>query len=98
MLGRHRIRVNAIAPGVVETQLTAPWLRTEEQRRDRSSFYPLGRVGQVDDIANAAVYLCSDEAGWVSGVTLLVAGGLMATSDVFRITRKYNPVPESMKI
>jgi NAD(P)-dependent dehydrogenase (short-subunit alcohol dehydrogenase family) len=97
-LGRHRIRVNAIAPGVVETQLTAPWLQTEEQRRDRSSFYPLGRVGQVDDIASAAVYLCSDEAGWVSGVTLLVAGGSMATSDVFRITRKHNAVPESMKI
>jgi NAD(P)-dependent dehydrogenase (short-subunit alcohol dehydrogenase family) len=97
-LGRHRIRANAIAPGVVETQLTAEWLKTPEMRQDRSSFYPLGRVGRVDDIANAAVYLCSDEAGWVSGITLLVAGGSLATSDVFRITRKHNPVPAEMRI
>jgi NAD(P)-dependent dehydrogenase (short-subunit alcohol dehydrogenase family) len=97
-LGRHKIRANAIAPGVVETQLTADWLKTPEMRQDRSSFYPLGRVGKVDDIANAAVYLCSDEAGWVSGITLLVAGGSLATSDVFRITRKHNPVPAEMRI
>jgi NAD(P)-dependent dehydrogenase (short-subunit alcohol dehydrogenase family) len=97
-LGRHRIRANAIAPGVIETQLTAGWLKTPEMKQERASFYPLGRVGKVDDIASAAVYLCSDEAGWVSGITLLVAGGSLATSDVFRITRKHNPVPEDMKI
>jgi len=97
-LGRHRIRANAIAPGVIETQLTAEWLKTPEMRQDRSSFYPLGRVGKVEDIASAAVYLCSEEAGWVSGVTLLVTGGSLATSDVFRITRKHNPVPDSMRI
>ena len=78
-LGRHRIRANAIAPGVIETQLTAEWLKTPEMRQDRASFYPLGRVGKVDDIANAAVYLCSDEAEWVSGITILVAGGSQAT-------------------
>jgi NAD(P)-dependent dehydrogenase (short-subunit alcohol dehydrogenase family) len=97
-LGRHRIRANAIAPGVIETALTADWLKTPEMRQDRASFYPLGRVGKVEDIASAAVYLCSDEAGWVSGITLLVAGGSLATSDVFRITRKHNPVPQEMKI
>ena len=97
-LGRHRIRANAIAPGVVDTQLTADWLKTPEMREERSSFYPLGRVGKVEDIASAAVYLCSDEAGWVSGITLLVAGGSLATSDVFRITRKHNPVPPGMRI
>ena len=97
-LGRHRIRANAIAPGVIDTALTADWLKTPEMRQERASFYPLGRVGQVEDIANAALYLCSDEAGWVSGITLLVAGGSLATSDVFRITRKHNPVPEGMRI
>src|SRR5256885_12481270 len=49
--GKDRIRVNAIAPGVIETRLTEPWLRTQEQRADRASFCPLNRVGVPDDIA-----------------------------------------------
>jgi len=96
--GKDRIRVNAIAPGVIETRLTEPWLRTQDQRADRASFYPLNRVGMPDDIAGAAVYLCSDEAGWVSGNVLYVTGGQLATSDVFRWVRAHNPVPDSSKI
>ena len=96
--GKDRIRVNAIAPGVIETRLTEPWLRTDEQRADRASFYPLGRVGKPDDVAAAAIYLCSDEAAWVSGNVLYVTGGQLATSDVFRWVRANNPVPESSKI
>jgi len=97
-LGKDRIRVNAIAPGVIETRLTEPWLKTEEQRADRASFYPLGRVGVPADVAAAAVYLCSDEAGWVSGNVLYVTGGQLATSDVFRWVRKHNPVPDASRI
>jgi NAD(P)-dependent dehydrogenase (short-subunit alcohol dehydrogenase family) len=97
-LGKDRIRVNAIAPGVIETRLTEAWLKTDEQKADRASFYPLGRVGVPDDIAGAAVYLCSDEAGWVSGNVLYVTGGQLATSDVFRWVRKHNPVPDSSRI
>ena len=96
--GKDRIRVNAIAPGVIETRLTEPWLKTEEQKADRASFYPLNRVGQPEDIAGAAVYLCSEEAGWVSGNVLYVTGGQLATSDVFRWVRAHNPVPDSSKI
>jgi NAD(P)-dependent dehydrogenase (short-subunit alcohol dehydrogenase family) len=96
--GKDRIRVNAIAPGVIETRLTEPWLRTEVQRADRASFYPLNRIGVPDDIAGAAVYLCSDEAAWVSGNVLYVTGGQLATSDVFRWVRAHNPVPDSSKI
>ncbi len=96
--GKDRIRVNAIAPGFIDTRLTEQWLRTEDQRADRASFYPLNRVGIPDDIAGAAVYLCSDEAEWVSGNVLYVTGGQLATSDVFRWVRAHNPVPDSSKI
>jgi len=97
-LGGDRIRVNAIAPGVVETRLTEAWLRTDEQKADRASFYPLGRVGVPDDVAAAAVYLCSEEAGWASGNVLYVTGGQLATSDVFRWVRQHNPVPDASRI
>ena len=96
--GKDRIRVNAIAPGVIDTRLTEPWLRTPDQKADRASFYPLNPVGVPDDIAGAAVYLCSDEAAWVSGNVLYVTGGQLATSDVFRWVRAHNPVPDSSKI
>ncbi len=96
--GTHGIRVNAVAPGVVETELTAPWLQTEEQRADRASFYPLNRIGTPDDVTAAALYLCSAAAGWVSGITLPVCGGQFATSDIFRWVRAHNFVPDAAKI
>lgn len=97
-VGKDRVRVNAIAPGVIDTALTAPWLATDEQRMDRASFYPINRVGVPEDVASAAVYLCSDEAGWVSGNVLYVTGGQLATSDVFRWVRAHNEVPEASRI
>jgi NAD(P)-dependent dehydrogenase (short-subunit alcohol dehydrogenase family) len=89
-LGQHRIRVNAIAPAVVETPLTAPWLATEEDRRTRGAFYPLRRVGRPEDVAAAAVYFASDEAAWVSGAVLLVSGGAVMTSDPYRYLMRVN--------
>jgi NAD(P)-dependent dehydrogenase (short-subunit alcohol dehydrogenase family) len=89
-LGQYRIRVNAIAPALVETPLTAPWLATEADRRTRAAFYPLRRVGQPDDVAAAAVYFASDEAAWVSGAVLLVSGGAVMTSDPYRYLMRVN--------
>ena len=93
--GQYGIRVNAIAPAVVETPLTAPWLATEQDRRERAAFYPLRRVGQPADVAGAAVYFASDAACWVSGSVLLVSGGAVMTSDPYRYLMRVNrPVRE----
>ena len=89
-LGQYRIRVNAIAPAVVETPLTAPWLATDEDRRARAAFYPLRRVGRPEDVAAAAVYFASEEAAWVSGAVLLVSGGAVMTSDPYRYLMRVN--------
>ena len=94
-LGQYQIRVNAIAPAVVETPLTAPWLATPEDRQLRSAFYPLRRVGQPPDVAAAAVYFASDEAAWVSGAVLLVSGGAVVTSDPYRYLMRVNRPPSA---
>jgi meso-butanediol dehydrogenase/(S,S)-butanediol dehydrogenase/diacetyl reductase len=85
--GRYGIRCNAIAPGTIRTPI---W----QERIDRDpvvfqrlvKWYPLGRVGEPDDIANAAMFLASDEAGWITGTVLRVDGGLLAGN--FRMTRE----------
>jgi NAD(P)-dependent dehydrogenase (short-subunit alcohol dehydrogenase family) len=87
-LGQFRIRVNAIAPAVVVTPLTMPWFPNEAVRGERSNFYPLGRLGQPEDITAAAVYLASGEAAWVSGAVLLISGGAVYTSDPYRYLMK----------
>ncbi len=96
-LGRHNIRVNAVAPSLIDTKLVARHLATDDQRTDRASFFPINRVGTAEDIAGAVIYLCSDEAGWTSGETLLVAGGQKAASDAIRWLRRVNPVPDGAK-
>jgi NAD(P)-dependent dehydrogenase (short-subunit alcohol dehydrogenase family) len=78
-LGRHGIRVNAIAPGGTVSGLTA-WLVTgsSDNLADANTKIgvsnPLGRAGQPEDIANAALYLASDEASYVNGLVLVVDG------------------------
>src|SRR5438874_484082 len=85
--GAFGVRCNAIAPGTIRTPI---W--QERVDRDPSVFerlvkwYPLGRVGEPDDIANAAMFLASDEAAWITGTVLTVDGGLMAGN--YRMTRE----------
>jgi NAD(P)-dependent dehydrogenase (short-subunit alcohol dehydrogenase family) len=71
-LARHQIRVNALAPGWIHTDMTDP-LRPMHPMLEMQT--PLGRIGEPDDIAWAAVYLASDEAGFVTGQTLSPNGG-----------------------
>jgi 3-oxoacyl-[acyl-carrier protein] reductase len=68
------VTVNVVAPGFVETPMTAAL--NEAQREKLSGAIPLGRLGQPTDVAAAVVYLASDEAGWVTGATLHVNGGM----------------------
>lgn len=97
-LGRHRIRVNALAPSLIDTPLVARHLTSAEQRANRASFFPINRVGRPEDIAAAAVYLCSDEAGWVSGETLRIAGGQKIPFELVRWVREHNPVPDGFRL
>ena len=75
--GPHGIRANVISPGLVETPNTAPMLADPPERLRRVVLdrIPLGRHGRPEDIVNAAVFLASDEAAWISGAHLVVDGG-----------------------
>src|ERR1700751_4281932 len=76
-LGPRKIRVNSINPGMVATEGAIAGGYTEgDMRKSFESMTPLGRVGQTDDIAPAAVFFASDDSKWVTGETLLIAGGL----------------------
>jgi 3-oxoacyl-[acyl-carrier protein] reductase len=76
-LGPRKIRVNSINPGTVITEGTVAGGFTEgDFRKMVESQTPLGRIGETDDIAPAAVFFASDDSKWVTGETLLIAGGL----------------------
>jgi glucose 1-dehydrogenase len=71
-----RIRVNSIAPGAIRTPInTAAW-STPEAYRALTTLIPYGRIGEPEDIANAAVWLASDQSDYVTGTTLFVDGGM----------------------
>ena len=75
-LGPKKIRVNSLNPGMVETEgLHAAGIAESDFRKMVESQTPLGRIGQPDDIARVAVFYASDDAGWVTGQTLVLAGG-----------------------
>ena len=71
----HGVRVNAIAPGWIETALTAPLWNDAERKAAITARTPLGRWGQPADIAGAALFLASPAAAFITGVTLPVDGG-----------------------
>jgi 7-alpha-hydroxysteroid dehydrogenase len=73
-LGPMGIRVNAIAPGAIRTQALGSVL-TPEIEKGMLKHTPLGRLGEAEDIAHAALFLCSPAASWVSGQVLTVSGG-----------------------
>jgi len=73
-LGSRGVRANVVAPGYVKTQLTD--VIPEEARAKMLDLTPLGRLGEPENVAGAVRFLCSDEASFITGVVLLVDGGL----------------------
>ena len=78
--GPHRIRVNGIAPGPIEGTEGVRRLTNETSRAGALKQCPLGRMATIEEVANVAVFLCSDAASFVTGVTVVVDGGLWLRS------------------
>lgn len=74
-LASSKIRVNAVAPGFIQTPFTADALQNEDVRNWLLERTPMGRIGEPEDVANGVAFLASDEASWVTGTTLFVDGG-----------------------
>lgn len=80
-LGPRNIRVNAIAPAIVRTRFAEGLIAGDNEARAAAS-YPLGRIGEPEDVARAAAFLVSEESAWITGQTLAVDGGLLATGSL----------------
>jgi NAD(P)-dependent dehydrogenase (short-subunit alcohol dehydrogenase family) len=86
---QYGIRVNAVAPGTIETSLTA-YLKDPDIRESRRQAVPLGRIGQPADISNGILYLLSDEASWLTATTLTIDGGVSRSLFNYMKGRKWN--------
>lgn len=75
---RENIRVNALCPGPLRTELLMKYLNTEEKKQRRLVHIPMGRFGEAKEIAKAALYLASDDSSFVTGAEFLVDGGITA--------------------
>ena len=76
--GSSGIRSNSICPGLIATDMTADLMKDADLMKEWSKEYPIGRFGKPEDVANACLYLASDESSFVTGITLPVDGGFTA--------------------
>jgi NAD(P)-dependent dehydrogenase (short-subunit alcohol dehydrogenase family) len=81
---RNDIRINAIAPGLMRSPATEWLFSTPNNTRQLDAQYPLGRHGQVDDVASTITWLVSEEASWITGQVLAVDGGFSAVRPLQR--------------
>ena len=72
---RRNIRCNSVNPGIINSGMIKPYLEDPQARKVLEERLPLARIGEPEDVANAALYLASDEANWVTGTILNVDGG-----------------------
>jgi glucose 1-dehydrogenase len=75
-LAPARVRVNAIAPGAIKTAINRTVWSSEAARRELMPLIPYGRIGEAEDVAEAVVWLASDQSDYVTGATLVVDGGM----------------------
>ena len=75
---RKDIRCNALCPGPIETPLLMQLLSDEEKRQRRFVHIPMGRLGQAEELAKAALFLASDDSAFMTGASLIVDGGITA--------------------
>ncbi len=91
--GDDGIRVNLIAPGTIRTPIWDERLKAEPTAFEQlTPWYPLGRVGEPEDVAKAALFLCSDDASWITGAILPVDGGISAGN--YRLNKDLQGVRE----
>jgi NAD(P)-dependent dehydrogenase (short-subunit alcohol dehydrogenase family) len=94
--GRYGIRCNAVAPATVATESWAERMEIDPLVFEKiTRFYPLGRVGTPDDVAESLMFLASDAASWITGTTLTVDGGMTAGS--VEIARAALPTPATVE-
>ena len=72
---KDRIRVNCVCPGVVDTDMTKPFLKTEKDREFMDNDHPIGRIGTPRDVAKSILFLASEDSSWTTGAILAVDGG-----------------------
>ena len=76
---RRNVRCNCVNPGIIKSGMIKPYLEDAQARKVLEERLPLGRIGEPEDVANAALYFASDEAKWVTGTVLNVDGGRSAS-------------------
>lgn len=76
--GKHNVRVNAVFPGVIETPMVASLQSSDEALQGINALTPLGRLGKPEEVANAILFLASDEASFITGAELTIDGGYSA--------------------
>lgn len=85
-VGKYGIRINCICPGTILTEIWQPIMKKEPALMDRlKALYPLGRLGRPEDIANAALFLASDESSFATGAVFVIDGGITAVHLGFQI-------------
>lgn len=72
---KDKIRVNCVCPGVIDTDMTKPFLKTQKDREFMDKDHPLGRIGKPEEVANSILFLASDDSSWTTGAILAVDGG-----------------------